>query len=130
MPAKCVMDYITVRPTSTATARRLLRPRRWSDLLYSTIPATSSAAGSRPEAWNLYEGDLDVLRATGAYTQVLGSQPAGDRHCGLFYRGGGFRRAATRKVKFALVTGVQSGIEWSLGNASRGIVRTKTNPCP
>ncbi len=33
-------------------------------------------------AWNVNEGDLDVLKAAGLYTQVPGSNPLADRHCG------------------------------------------------
>ena len=33
-------------------------------------------------SWNVYEGDLDVLKGTGVYTQVPGSNPLADRRCG------------------------------------------------
>jgi hypothetical protein len=34
------------------------------------------------------------------------------------------------KVEFTLVTGVQNGVEWSLGTDSQGATRQNTNPCP
>ena len=35
------------------------------------------------DGWNAYRGDLDVLRATGVYTQEPGSNPVAARWCGL-----------------------------------------------
>ncbi|MBP7149409.1 MAG: hypothetical protein KBD01_17905 [Acidobacteria bacterium] len=81
--------------------------------------------------WNVYEGDLDVLRAGGEYTQAPGSNALADRHCGLAEP-----RVAdpvvpeAGKAKFALVTGVQDGSEWSLGRDSAGSERPNTHPCP
>ena len=58
-----------------------------------------------PEAgftsWNVYEGDLDVLKATGV-----------------------------GKTVFSLVTGVKNGVEGSLGRDSAGRERLNGNPCP
>ncbi len=84
-----------------------------------------------PASWNVYEGDLAVLRATAVYTQAPGSNPLVDRHCGvtdLWVED--FTPPPIGKVKFALVTGVQDGVEWSLGTDSRGVTRQNTNPCP
>ena len=85
-----------------------------------------------PTSWNVYEGDLAVLRATGTYTQAPGSNPMADRHCGLANpwvedfdvpeNAGG--------AKYALVTGITSGVEGSLGNNSAGTERPNANPCP
>ena len=41
-----------------------------------------------------------------------------------------FDAPSAGKVKFALVTGMQNGTEWSLGQDSRGNERANTNPCP
>jgi len=85
--------------------------------------------------WNVYKGSIMVLRATGIYTQVAGSNVLADRLCHLsspWYNdlgpipGGPAGRAA-----FYLVTGVTAGgVESSLGTASSGITRPNTAPCP
>ena len=41
-----------------------------------------------------------------------------------------FESIAPGGSKFALVTGVQNGTEWSLGTNSGGAQRPNTNPCP
>jgi hypothetical protein len=81
--------------------------------------------------WNVYEGDLSVLRSTGTYTQPPGSNPLADRHCGL----GDTTVASSHApdpggVGFSLVTGVFGGIEGGLGADSAGTPRPNTNPCP
>ena len=84
-----------------------------------------------PTAWNVYEGDLGVLRATGAYTQAPGSNPLAEKHCGvvdLFVADTGSIPAGA--VKFSLVTGVTGGVEGNLGTNSAGQVRVNGNPCP
>ena len=84
-----------------------------------------------PTSWNVYEGDLDVLRATGAYTQAPGSNPLADRHCGVLDTYvEDFEILPAGKMKFALVTGVTGGLEGSLGKNSAGGARPNTNPCP
>ncbi|MBZ5638814.1 MAG: thrombospondin type 3 repeat-containing protein [Acidobacteriia bacterium] len=84
-----------------------------------------------PTSWNVYEGDLDVLRAIGEYTQPLGGNPLADRHCGVLDPWvEDFDPPPVGKVKFALVTGTQNGSEWSLGTDSHGNTRPNTNPCP
>ena len=88
-------------------------------------------AETGPLAWNVYEGSLAVLRATGVYTQVPGSNPLADKSCGVVSR---FVSDPTLPspgaVKFALVTGVTGGGEGSLGTNSAGAPRANTNPCP
>jgi hypothetical protein len=84
-----------------------------------------------PTNWNVYEGDLSLLRSTGVYTQSTGSNPLADRHCGAadpYVED--FESVAAGSVKFALVTGVTGGIEGSLGTSSAGATRPNTNPCP
>jgi hypothetical protein len=92
-----------------------------------------------PTSWNVYEGDLDVLRETGVYTQATGSNPLAARLCGISpaaaCAGGACSVTDTvvpdpGKLKLALVTGAQNGGEWSLGTDSHGNVRPNTNPCP
>ena len=76
------------------------------------------------ESWNLYTGDLSVLRTVGIYT--LG------KSCGL----GGLQAAAADPPPGAgmlfLVTGIYSGTatECSLGRDSAGHERPNTLPCP
>lgn len=59
-------------------------------------------------SWNSYRGALEVLRSTGQYTQVPGSNP-------LVPNPG--------EVAFNLVTGVAAGVESSLGTNSAGAPR-------
>jgi len=83
-----------------------------------------------PTSWNVYIGDLGVLRSTGVYTQTPGSNPIADRHCGetvTFVDDLGVPGA--RQVSFSLVTGVTSGLEGTLGSSSTG-TRPNASPCP
>ncbi len=82
-------------------------------------------------SWNLYRGSLTILRATGVYTQVPGSDPLAGRQCHLL------SSSATDtvvpqpgRVAFFLVTGVSGTGESSLGTDSSGATRPNTNPCP
>ena len=86
---------------------------------------------SGPTSWNVYTGDLSILRATGIYTQAPGSNPSANRHCGVvdvFVEDLGVPLVGG--VKFSLVTGVTGGVEGSLGANSAGVPRANTNPCP
>jgi rubredoxin len=88
-------------------------------------------AETGPTSWNVYEGDLGVLRATGTYTQAPGSNLLAERHCAV---------ADTwvedlvvpppGAVKFSLVTGAVGGIESGMGTNHAGVTRPNTNPCP
>ena len=83
------------------------------------------------ESWNLYRGDLGILRSTGVYTQDPAKVPVAMHACDLStspipdalnpVRGQAF---------FFLVTGVHNGIEGSLGTNSAGVERPNDNPCP
>ena len=82
-------------------------------------------------SWNVYEGDLDVLKSTGVYTQAPGSNPLAERHCGQpFNYVDDFDDPPPRKVTFSLVTGTTNGVEGSLGRDSAGVERPNANPCP
>jgi hypothetical protein len=86
---------------------------------------------SGPTAWNVYEGDLSVLRSTGVYTQAPGSNALAAQYCGLTDTQVADPDAPpTGSVKFSLVTGVTNGLEGSLGTDSAGQERPNTNPCP
>ena len=86
---------------------------------------------SGPTAWNVYEGDLDVLRATGTYSQSPGSNPLAIRYCALSTNSvDDTTPPPAGKLKFMLVTGVAGGVESSLGTNSAGVPRANANPCP
>jgi hypothetical protein len=81
--------------------------------------------------WNLYEGDLDVLASSGAYTQAPGSNPLADRRCGVTAPwANDYDMPSTGKTAFSLVTGVANGLESTLGQDSTGAQRPNANPCP
>ena len=81
--------------------------------------------------WNVYFGDLSVLRATGIYTQPPLSNPNADRACHVLSNSVG--NVATPPVgttQFSLVTGISGGVEGSLGTTHAGAPRVNSNPCP
>ena len=81
-------------------------------------------------SWNLYTGDLAVLRSTGEYTQAPGSNALAGRRCGLTSTTApDTNDPAPGEASFTLVTGVTGGIEGSLGSSTTG-PRPNTNPCP
>ncbi len=83
-----------------------------------------------PSSWNLYIGDLSVLRATGVYTQVPGSNALASRDCGEASTFAADPSApAVGQTSYSLVTGVTSGVEGTLGSSSSG-TRPNANPCP
>jgi hypothetical protein len=84
-----------------------------------------------PNAWNVYEGDLSVLRSTGVYAQQPSSNPIADRRChlGLNYTDN-FYEPPPGTVQFSLVTGMTGFTEGSLGTNSAGVPRANANPCP
>jgi hypothetical protein len=82
-------------------------------------------------AWNVYEGDLDVLRSDGTYSQLPGSNDLAARTCGATDVWIPDTAPPPQgKSKFALVTGVQNGTESSLGSDSHGNPRPNANACP
>ena len=104
-------------------------------LIYVVGPADRNFIQWQPESgptsWNVYEGALSVIRASGVYTQAPGSNPLADRQCGvvdLFVED--LVVPASGAVRFSLVTGLTGGVEGSLGTNSAGAPRANTNPCP
>ena len=82
-------------------------------------------------AWNVYEGDLAVLKATGVYTQAPGSNSIARKSCSRTDPWvDDFGSPPAGAVKFSLVAGVSGGVEGSLGTNSAGVTRANTNPCP
>ena len=83
------------------------------------------------EAWNVYRGDLSVLRATGTYTQVPGSNPLAAMFCGLASPSVSDPVVpAMGAAAHYLATGVSGGVEGGLGTDSDGAARPNDNPCP
>jgi len=98
------------------------------------IETTSSLLGWQVdnvyETYNLYRGDLAVLRATGQYTQDPESTPGAAQMCVLL----GSRVLnefvpPPGGVAFYLVTGKAAGLESSLGISSAGAERENSWPC-
>ena len=84
-----------------------------------------------PASWNVYAGDLGVLRSSGVYTQEPGSNPLAEKHCGVTVLTAVVLEGPDPgSVQFTLVTGVTGGVEGSLGTNSAGAERANTNPCP
>ncbi len=80
-------------------------------------------------SWNLYRGDLAVVRSDGTFSQVPGSTPEASQECELsapFW----FDSFApgVNGVVFYLVTGLDAGAESGLGFS--GVVRGNDSPCP
>lgn len=87
------------------------------------------AAESRSDSYNLYRGDLAVLKQTGMYTQDPASVPLAERSCDLPTPDlSDFVTLAPGQAVFYLVSVNASG-EGSLGTNSAGQVRPNTLPC-
>jgi hypothetical protein len=104
------------------------------DGLIWTLPPDASSVDWQPEqgydAFNLYRGDLAVLRQTGAYTQDPVSSPLALRSCGLLVASIQDEvTLAPGEAVFYLVTGVSGGVESSLGTDSSGTERVNSEPC-
>ena len=83
------------------------------------------------DSWNLYRGRLKVLRATGVYTQLPGSNRLALQVCGLdqpFFQDTDLSEPG--QTAFYLVAGVAGGVEGDLGTDSSGNIRPNDNPCP
>ena len=82
------------------------------------------------QTWNLYRGDLSVLRGTGTYTQLPGSNPLAQRDCDLMHPGiEDDHDPEPQGVAFYLVTGIDGDVESGLGLDGDGVARPNTNPC-
>ncbi|HEX4824928.1 MAG TPA: MopE-related protein [Candidatus Polarisedimenticolaceae bacterium] len=85
--------------------------------------SVSWQAEQGPTEWNVYTGDLAVLRAIGVYTQ-------GSNQCHLASTTApDTSDPAPGSGTFTLVTGVTNGVEGPLGNSSTG-PRPNGSPCP
>ena len=86
-------------------------------------PAGPSSLQPGTLRWNLYRGDMSLLRSTGTYTQVaLG--------CGLTSpQFADTTGPPSGKVFFYLAAGALPGLEGPLGSDSSGRARPSTRPC-
>ncbi len=76
--------------------------------------------------WNAYKGDLDVLKASGVYTQLPGSNPLAAQDCKI--RDTPMADVTPPRagmVAFFLTTGVSGNTESDLGHS-----RPNDSPCP
>ncbi len=98
---------------------------------FATKPEVDWQAEQGFQSWNLYKGDLDVLRASLVYTQAPGSNALAARQCGLAVPfAADPSPPASGKTAYFLVTGVDGGVEGDLGQDSSGGARPNANPCP
>jgi hypothetical protein len=107
----------------------------WADGTIWITFSTDTRIQWQPEVgfawWNVYRGDLAILKATGVYTQAPGSNPLAKRTCGVTPTTlEDFDFVPPGAAAFYLVTGESSRGEGSLGKASSGKERANTNPCP
>ena len=84
------------------------------------------------ESFNIYRGDLAVLKATGVYTQDPMTVPLAIRACGFTVEGSvsDDETPPPGQGMFYLLTGTHNGVEGTLGTNSAGATRPNTNPCP
>jgi hypothetical protein len=83
------------------------------------------------ESFNIYRGDLAVLRSTGISTQDPSVVPLAARLCD--FSEGTIQDQEVPPAGqgvFYLLTGNSNGIEGDLGTDSSGVTRPNTNPCP
>ena len=102
-------------------------------LIYVLYPTASTVAWQEEvgfTTWNVYRGDLAVLRSGGSYTQAPGSNALAERTCGLPSTTLADADPGPGQTAFVLVTGVAAGFESDLGTTSSGTVRRNTLPCP
>jgi len=82
------------------------------------------------DSWNLYRGDLEVLRIAGTYTQAPGANPMAMQLCDLLLPSFVDPYVPpSMMVDFYLVTGIGIGGESTLGTNSEGALRPNANPC-
>jgi hypothetical protein len=103
-------------------------------LLYTTFSSKHSIEWQAEGFvfWNAYRGDLDVLRTSGLYTQLPGSNPLAQKFCDLSLPMlPDSQLPSPGKTAFYLVSGVDRvGGEGSLGQDSGANERNNDNPCP
>ncbi|MCH7779651.1 MAG: spondin domain-containing protein [Acidobacteria bacterium] len=100
-------------------------------LFFSDVSMASQAWQGDPgyTSYNLYRGDLAVLRSAGEYTQDL-SAAAADRFCSVGTSISDAYAPAPDEAVFYLVVGFDGSAESSLGENRWGTARLNANPCP
>jgi hypothetical protein len=87
-------------------------------------------AESGYNGYNLYQGSLDLLRATGVITQDPASSPLVQQRCDLSSTSvSDASDPPPGQGVFYMVTGLADGREGSLGTDSNGSERPNTHPC-
>ncbi|HXU11311.1 MAG TPA: putative metal-binding motif-containing protein, partial [Candidatus Binatia bacterium] len=102
-------------------------------LIYLDLPNASLILWQQeagPDSFNLYRGDLRVLRTSGLYTQDPAAVPLAARYCDLPDTSLADDPPPRGQAVFYLVTGNIGGVEGSLGKNSAGAERPNANPCP
>ncbi len=102
-------------------------------LVYVTFSADSAVTWQDEtgfSTWNVYSGDLAVLRGGGPYTQAPGSNDLAQKSCGLLSTELVVAAPAAGQAAFFLITGTAAGVESTLGTTSAGQTRPNTHPCP
>ena len=98
--------------------------------IYFEQPDRVQWTSSPADEWNLHRGDLAVLRAGGAYTQIPGSNPLAMKACSIPVTALDDPTVpASGRLAFYLVTSTTGGIESILGRDGAGGVRPNTSPC-
>jgi hypothetical protein len=83
------------------------------------------------EWFNIYRGDLAVLKSSGIYTQDPATVPLAAQVCGDPDASVEDDLAPLPgQGVFYLLTGTHNGVESSLGTNSAGVTRPNTRPCP
>ncbi len=103
-------------------------------LLVLSLPDTQQITWQTDPAYdsyNLYTGDLAVLKSTGVYTQTPGSSPVVQRFCNMTSNSIFWSTAPARGQAIVyLVSGNRNFVESTLGTDSTGRERPNDNPCP
>jgi len=83
------------------------------------------------QSYNVYQGDLSVLRSSGQYTQDPTVVPLAKKTCGVAGPSlTGVSSLGVGKTIFILITGMNGGVESDLGKTSSGATRPNSHPCP
>ncbi len=103
-------------------------------LILVTMPNTESIAIQKESgfsSFNIYRGDLVVLRATGVYTQDSATVPLALHYCNVSSESvPDSTSLAEGQAAFYLVSGLIGDAEGSLGTDSAGVERANHSPCP
>ncbi|HEV8375410.1 MAG TPA: hypothetical protein VGR38_04145 [Candidatus Polarisedimenticolia bacterium] len=103
-------------------------------LILLSLPSTTLLTWQLDAAattFNVYRGDLSVLRQTGQYTQDPAVVPLASHTCGVAVPSLSVAgNLLAGQAVFYLVTGEGGGVEGTLGTNSSGAQRPNSHPCP